>query len=260
MLGLGWTEMLVIGIAALIFVGPKDLPVVMSRAGKIIGQIRRMGNEFQREINKTTGLDEVRNLRNSITAPLKKTTDEIRKEFNAMTPTGVQPSGVIKPADPKAESVVDEIRAAAGMPAVSPPAVPRTNDEIAAEAGFKPSAKPVAAAKPAAVRKAPVKANPAPTRPVITTDLKPVAPEPMAEAPAKAAVAKKPTARKPAARKPAAAAKPAAEAKPAAAKKPAAKKAPAAAKPAASAAEKPARKAPAASAPVTADAAKAEDE
>lgn len=172
MLGLGWTEMLVIGIAALIFVGPKDLPVVMNRIGKIAGQVRRMGSEFQREINKTTGLDEVRNLRNSITAPLKKTTDEIRKEFNAMTPTGVKPSGIIKPADPKAESVVDEIKAQAGM------TVPKTADQVAAEAGFKPAgpapiASKAAAPKKAAV-KAPVKAKAAPTRPVVKANLAPL--------------------------------------------------------------------------------------
>src|SRR5215217_4521556 len=158
MLGLGWTEILVIGVVALIFIGPKDLPVVMSRAGKIIGQIRRMGNEFQREINKTTGLDEVRNLRNSITAPLKKTSDEIRKEFNAMTPTGAKPSGVIKPADPKAESVVDEIKAAAGM------TPPKTADQVASEAGFKPAGPapvaskatlPAPAAKKVVARKVP---------------------------------------------------------------------------------------------------------
>ena len=46
MLGLGWTEMLVIGVVALIVIGPKDLPVVMNRVGKIIGQIRRMGSEL----------------------------------------------------------------------------------------------------------------------------------------------------------------------------------------------------------------------
>ena len=175
MLGLGWTEMLVIGIAALIFIGPKELPTVMSQVGKIVGQIRRMGNEFQREINKTTGLDEVRNLRNSITAPLKKTSEEIRKEFNAMTPTGPKPSGVIKPADPKAESVVDEIKAAAGL------TPPKTADQVAAEAGFKPArpapvAPKVAAApaKSAAKKRAPVKAKAAPTRPVVTTDLAPL--------------------------------------------------------------------------------------
>ena len=168
MLGLGWTEMLVLGVVALIVIGPKDLPVVMNRVGKVIGQIRRMGSEFQREINKTTGLDEVRNLRNSITAPLKKTSDEIRKEFNAMTPTGPKPSGVIKPADPKAESVVDEIKAAAGM------APPKTADQVAAEAGFKPAGPAPVASKavaPPKVKKTPVKAKPAPTRPVIATDL-----------------------------------------------------------------------------------------
>jgi sec-independent protein translocase protein TatB len=175
MLGLGWTEMLVIGVVALIFIGPKDLPVVMSRVGKVVGQIRRMGSEFQREINRTTGLDEVRNLRNSITAPLKKTSDEIRREFNAMTPSGPKPSGVIKPADPQAESVVDEIKAAAGM------APAKTADQVAIEAGFKPAGPaPVApkvnstTAKQPAPKKAPVKAAAAPTRPVVTTDLGPL--------------------------------------------------------------------------------------
>lgn len=182
MLGLGWTEMLVIGLVALIVIGPKDLPVVMGRIGKFVGQIRRMGNEFQREINRTTGLDEVRNLRNSITSPLKKTAEEIRKEFNTMTPTGPQPSGVIKPADPKAESVVDELRSAAGMPAA-----PKTNDELAADYGFKGS-EPVKAAQVT-----PAKAvTAAPTSPVTTSELPPVKPLKAA----KAAPAKKPAAAK----------------------------------------------------------------
>src|SRR5690606_38710836 len=95
-----------------------------------------MGSEFQREINRSTGLDEVRNLRNSISAPLKKTTEEIRREFNTMTPTGPKPSGAIKPTDPNVESVVDEIKARANMP------VAKTADEKAAEYGFKPSSAP----------------------------------------------------------------------------------------------------------------------
>lgn len=136
MLGLGWTEMLVIGVLALIVIGPKDLPVVMNRIGKVVGQVRRMGSDFQREINRSTGLDEVRNLRNSITGPLQKTSDEIRRDFNAMTPSGAKPSGVLKPTDPTKESVVDEIKAQAGM---SEPAAPRSADETAKAAGFKPA-------------------------------------------------------------------------------------------------------------------------
>lgn len=201
MLGLGWTEMMVIGVVALIVIGPKDLPVVMNRVGKIVGQIRRMGSEFQREINKTTGLDEVRNLRNSITAPLKKTSDEIRREFNAMTPTGAKPSGLIKPTDPNTESVVDAIKAQAGM------TTPKTADQVAAEAGFKPAGpapvtSKVAAAEPAVAKAAPVKAaakpkaparaKAAPTSPVVTTDLAPIEAVP---APAEAQPIAKPAAK-----------------------------------------------------------------
>ncbi len=143
MMGIGWTEMLVIGVVALIVIGPKDLPVVMARVGKFVGQIQRMGREFQREINKTTGLDEVRNLRNSITDPLKKTADEIRKEFNAIGKDGKQsPTGALKPTDPKVESVADAIKEQAGMT----PA--KSSTELAGEYGFKPqAAKPVAGKK-----------------------------------------------------------------------------------------------------------------
>lgn len=133
MLGLGWTEMLVIGVVALIFIGPKDLPVVMGRIGKVIGQVQRMGREFQREINKTTGLDEVRNLRNTITSPLKQTAEEIRKEFNAIGKDGKeQPSGALKPTDPVKESVVEAIQQQAGMAPAK-----KSNDELAASYGFK---------------------------------------------------------------------------------------------------------------------------
>ncbi len=154
MLGLGWTEMLVIGVVALIFIGPKDLPVVMNRVGKIIGQVQRMGREFQREINKTTGLDEVRNLRSSITDPLRKTADEIRKDFNAIGKDGKEsPTGALKPTDPKTESVVDAIQQQAGMVPAK-----KSNDELAADYGFKqaeekpvmtgPAPAPVAKAEP----------------------------------------------------------------------------------------------------------------
>ena len=71
MFGIGWTEMLVLGVVALIVIGPKDLPVVMNRLGKMVNSVRRMGSEFQRELNKATGLNEITDLRRSITAPLK---------------------------------------------------------------------------------------------------------------------------------------------------------------------------------------------
>ena len=225
MLGLGWTEMLVIGVVALIFIGPKDLPVVMGRIGKVIGQVQRMGREFQREINKTTGLDEVRNLRSSITSPLKKTADEIRKEFNSIGTDGqAKPSGALKPTDPDTESVVEAIQQQAGMAPAK-----KSSTELAAEYGF------------GANKTEPVKAARRSTKPPTYADTE-TAKAAAAKAEAEKAAAAKAEAAKPkkaAARKPAAAAS-AKTVKPAAAK--AAK--PATAKPAAdkSGAAKPARK------------------
>lgn len=220
MLGLSWGELMIIGVVALIFIGPKDLPVMMRRVGQVVGTIRRMGSEFQRELNKTTGLDEVKSLRNSITAPLRQTTEEIRREFNAIGKDGsVKPSGVMKPADPKTESVVDQIKAQAGMTAEKPAATPAATAEPA---------------KPAAARKAPVKAAKAPiAKPVADSkvtsaplaDITPAA-EPNVVTPSEPA--KKGPARKTAAQAPASPAKVkatttrAAKAKPAAVETPAA--------------------------------------
>jgi sec-independent protein translocase protein TatB len=116
MFGVGWTEMLLIGIVALVVIGPKDLPVVMNRLGKVLGTVRRMGSEFQRELNKTTGLDQITDLRRSITEPLKQTAAEITREFNKPLPNGsIEPSGAIAPKVAGTESVVDEIHEKLGM-------------------------------------------------------------------------------------------------------------------------------------------------
>jgi sec-independent protein translocase protein TatB len=205
MLGVGWTEMLLIGIVALVVIGPKELPGLMKKLGQFTGQVRRMGQDFQRELNKTTGLDEVRNLRTAITEPLKATTDAIRKEFNTTTSSGtVQPSGAIKPADPKFESVVSEIQKQAGItpaattttpatttatattPATTPTATPAPvavamepikgapvkAATTAAVAAPIAAATPVVASVPGKARRVP-KAKAAPTSPVTTTDLFP---------------------------------------------------------------------------------------
>ena len=207
MLGVGWTEMLVIGVVALIFIGPKELPTVMRKIGQFAGTVRRMGQDFQRELNKTTGLDEVKNLRSAITQPLKATTDAIRKEFNTTTASGtVQPSGALKPADPKVESVVSEIHKAAGLPTPAEP----VKGAASAAAAVTPAepVKAAAAAVPAALAAAPAaiapstasplntapdltppaatkpkrvaKAKAAPTSPVTTADLFPPADKPAA--------------------------------------------------------------------------------
>src|SRR3974377_461743 len=69
MFGLNWGELVVIGIVALIAIGPKELPTVLRTLGQWMGQIRRMANEFQTQFNEA--------LREAEFADLKKHADEL---------------------------------------------------------------------------------------------------------------------------------------------------------------------------------------
>ena len=51
MFDLGWSELLVIGIVALIVVGPKDLPVLFRNVGRFVGKARAMARDFSRAMN-----------------------------------------------------------------------------------------------------------------------------------------------------------------------------------------------------------------
>ena len=51
MFDLGMMELLVIGVVALIVVGPKDLPVMFREVGRFMGRMRGMARDFQRAMN-----------------------------------------------------------------------------------------------------------------------------------------------------------------------------------------------------------------
>lgn len=51
MFGLGWSEMMVVGIVALIVIGPKDLPQLFRTMGEFTGKAKAMAREFSRAMN-----------------------------------------------------------------------------------------------------------------------------------------------------------------------------------------------------------------
>lgn len=51
MFEIGWTELLVIAMVAIIVVGPKDLPRMLRAFGQTVGKLRRMAGEFQSTFN-----------------------------------------------------------------------------------------------------------------------------------------------------------------------------------------------------------------
>jgi sec-independent protein translocase protein TatB len=80
MFGVDTSELIIIAIAALIFIGPKDLPKAMSTVGRWIGQIRGMARHFH------SGIETM--IRESELEEMEKTwreeNDRIMREYPAL--------------------------------------------------------------------------------------------------------------------------------------------------------------------------------
>lgn len=51
MFEISWSELLILGIVTLVFVGPKELPVFLRTLGRYAGSIRRQANEFRAQFD-----------------------------------------------------------------------------------------------------------------------------------------------------------------------------------------------------------------
>ncbi len=54
MLGIGMSELIIIGLMALIFIGPKDLPQVAAKIARFLNELKRGADSFKREITLTS--------------------------------------------------------------------------------------------------------------------------------------------------------------------------------------------------------------
>lgn len=88
MFDLGWTELLVIGVVALIVVGPKDLPVLFRNAGRWVGKARGMAREFSRAMNEAAdeaGVSEIQKTIKTATNPVGSAMDGVKQAARDMT-------------------------------------------------------------------------------------------------------------------------------------------------------------------------------
>jgi sec-independent protein translocase protein TatB len=71
MFDLGMAEMLVVGVVALIVVGPKDLPVMFRRVGQFVGKAKGMAREFSSAMNDAADQSGVREVTSGLNKSLK---------------------------------------------------------------------------------------------------------------------------------------------------------------------------------------------
>ncbi|PIE13886.1 MAG: twin-arginine translocase subunit TatB [Rhodobacterales bacterium] len=84
MFDLGMTELMVIGVVALIVVGPKDLPMLFRRVGQFVGKARGMAREFSRAMEQAadeSGMketaDNLRTIGKTAANPVKAGLDQV---------------------------------------------------------------------------------------------------------------------------------------------------------------------------------------
>ena len=181
MFDIGGLELLVVGVVALIVVGPKDLPGMFRTVGQFVGKMRGMAREFQRTMEAaadetgikeaTSGLRDAASDLNTLRDPVKqaqKSAAEYKKNFLA--------------GEEKKKAAAAELAADSAGAQTEPP------DTSTAEAKPKPAKK-----------------KPAPKKPAASGATKPAAGKSAPKkAAAKKAAPKKPAPKKAAAKKPAA--------------------------------------------------------
>jgi sec-independent protein translocase protein TatB len=134
MFDIGWGELLIIGIVALIAIGPKELPTVLRTLGQWMAKLRRMASEFQNQFHEA--------MREAEMADLKKQVDEVTSQ--AKSYANFDPVGEVRR---ELESTQRQIESAfADHPATeASPAVPAAGDPSAAivtSAGNGPATAP----------------------------------------------------------------------------------------------------------------------
>src|SRR5260370_40981142 len=116
MFDIGWGEFLVIGIVALVVIGPKELAGVVRTLGQSVAKRRRMAADFQNQFNEAMREAELVDLKKdaekmieSATSvasynPLEKAGEELQKAVEAATTlppvaSAIAPPAIDKPAE-----------------------------------------------------------------------------------------------------------------------------------------------------------------
>ena len=84
MFDIGWSELVVIGVVALIAIGPKELPGVLRTVGQYMGKVRRMASEFQSQFQEAMREAEMADIKKSV----DEMTDAATKQFTGFDPIG----------------------------------------------------------------------------------------------------------------------------------------------------------------------------
>ncbi len=82
MFDIGFSELLVIGLVALIVIGPERLPRVARTLGILAGRLQRYVADVKADINREVELDELRKMKDSVQQMASGIEDSVQSELN----------------------------------------------------------------------------------------------------------------------------------------------------------------------------------
>lgn len=87
MFDVSWSELLIVGIVALIVVGPKDLPRFLNTLGRYAGMVRRQANEFRtvfEQAMREAEMDEIQKEVRAVSEGVKASLDEATRSVESV--------------------------------------------------------------------------------------------------------------------------------------------------------------------------------
>jgi len=83
MFDIGFSELMVIGVVALLVIGPEKLPKVARTLGHLLGRAQRYVNDVKSDINREIQLDELKKLQSQVTESARSLEDSVRREYES---------------------------------------------------------------------------------------------------------------------------------------------------------------------------------
>lgn len=133
MFDIGWDEMALVAVVALIIIGPKDLPGVLRTCGQWVRKARQLAGEFQRGVDDMVREAELHDLKNQVErvadpnalkAEIERTIDPGGTIAKSLEPPVLAPVDEVKPAQEPADKA-----AQAELPLSAPMAEPKRPPE-----------------------------------------------------------------------------------------------------------------------------------
>lgn len=117
MFDIGFSELLVIGVVALIVVGPERMPAFARTAGHLLGRAQRYVTQVRAEIDQDVNFKDLDRVQESMSATARQWEDTVRREYEAAR-KAVAASAVV------AQAAVAEFRAESVAVATTSGALP----------------------------------------------------------------------------------------------------------------------------------------